>query len=712
MNQDKLEELIKKQKRLNQDYQSLFNAYDVKDLIRENEELKQELRSYKRELDDLEEHLYNLRDRNKRLRSAMEKKIIDERMELIKISRKKLELYFSARANDYKDRLTALEDEVKNKLVKLKKKVEASLSNDQEDLLTDLEELSSKLDKRIQYRKEQFEEERREIKEYYEEGQEELSQREVAEKDMEKRIEENDLREKKGLEWIKKLGVIAVILSLGAIGRYIYLQWGNQYFKMIFLYLTGITSLGLGEFVFTKNHLQKRRLSRLLLISGLCTLYFANFRWTGNNFIVVTIITLGALYLVKKYYSQSLFITALLGGYSPLFIKLIAEVYNNAQLTLLNINLGIFYTIFNFLLFSWVILYILSYYHSFFQLINQVLFSINNLFSFVLLYWFLSNSFLKSYLGLLPIVFIVFYFFLKDRLNLDKYKNLEWQFFFKRLNTVFFILIPVLQFEIQWWVLAWLVEGLLIIAYLFLWQKRRVIRYSKEYELINYFKYFALVGTWTYLIYFSFRFENYSFILVIAINFILAYLLQNVELLNDKVVDYMAIFFYSIGNLLSIYITLQARRVFSNFAVDSPLFWIVLFVINLLLLVNLRKLIITFLERYKYNLEIYPLSLGGLSLIYLTAILVFQFGLKSNSLILTAFYFLVALFYIAYGLYRKFIYARLAGLFILILVMAKLFVYDLSFLGGIMRLLSYLGLSIFILVIYFSYQKLKDKIGS
>ena len=712
MNQEQLKELIKKQKQLTKDYQSLLKSYDVQEIIKENESLKRELRKYERELDDLEDHLYQLRDRNEQLRLGLKKRIIDERMELLKISRKKLELYFSARANDYKDRLTALEDEVKGKLSKLAKKVEASLSNDKEDIMSDIEKLTTKIDNRIKYRKKQFEQERIEIKNYYQQGREELANREVEDKDIEKRKEENDLTEKAGLDWIKKLGLIVVVMSIAAIASYAYTNWFNQYLKMAFIYFLGASSIVLGEFMPYKKQDKGEKLARGLMILGVVALYFASFRWWRGNLIAIMLVTLFALYLVKRHYSQSLYITALIGSYSPLLFKIYNATYANNEFTSIAIKVNVIYAVANFIIFSLLLIYVLNHYHSLFQLINQTLLVVNSFLSFAILYYFLTNTYLKAYLGVLPLAFIIFYLLLDKRMSVTKYSNLEWKTLFKKLSLFFLILIPVVQFGMKWWALSWLIEGGLIVAYLFVGQKKKIVKYSKEWEMLTYFKYFAVVSSWAYLMYFYLQLNHYSILIAIAINFILAYGLQNLEWLNDKLVDYLSVFFYIIGDFLCVYATLNAAIILSNSELQEYLYWGLVILINILLLINIRQLIIAFLEKYKYNLEFYPLSLGSLSIIYSTLVLIIQFDLTVDSLVLTIVYLMIALAYISYGLYRQFIYGRLMGLFILVVVMFKFFIYDLSFLVGVKRLLAYLGLGLSLLVVYIIYQKLKNKIAN
>ncbi|MBM7555491.1 hypothetical protein [Halanaerobacter jeridensis] len=712
MDQEQLEKLIKKQNQLTKDYELLLQSYDVKEIIKENEDLNQELRKYERELRDLEEHLYDLRDRNERLRLGLKKQIIDERMELLKISRKKLELYFSARANDYKDRLTALEDEVKGKLSKLDKKVEASLSNDKEDIMSDIEQLTDKIDKRIKYRKKQFEEERVEIKNYYQQGQEELANREVEDKDLEKRRKENDLTEKVGLDWIKKLSFIVIVISIASLGSYAYMNYFNQHLKIAFIYLLGLSGVGIGEFMPHKQQNKEEKIARGLMIIGLFTLYFASFKFWGNNLLAVSLVTLFALYLVVRHYSQSIYIVALIGGYSPILLQIFNIVYNNAQLTSTAIRVNVIYTLLSFIIFSLMLFYVLSHYHSLFQFINQILLGINSLISFVILYYLVGSTYFNDYIGIIPFAFALFYWGIDRRMSLGKYSNLEWKKISKILSVIFLILIPVVQLKLKWWALIWLFEGGLITAYLLLVKKMEVTKYSKEWEILIYFKYFAVVSAWGYLMYFSFEFNDYAVFLVVIINFILAYALQNIELLNDKLIDYISVSFYIIGDFICMYATLSFPLIFNSSLLQMYSYWGLVILSNVFMLINMRKIIIAFLEKYKYNLEFYPLSLGSISVLYLTLILTIQFDVPIAGLAVTIFYFAIAFAYILYGFYRKFIYARLLGLGILVLVMFKFFIYDLSFLVGVKRLIAYLILGVSLLIIYISYQKLKNKIAN
>ncbi|MGM0369185.1 MAG: DUF2339 domain-containing protein [Bacillota bacterium] len=706
MDKEKLEELLSKQEDLENNYQLLADSYDAETLIEENEELKKQLRSYKREIDNLEDDIYNLQTRNKKLRSSLKEKIIDERMKLLKISRKKLELYFSARANDYKDRLTALEDEVKEKLDKLNKQVEAAMSNDKEELTADINNLSTKINQRLQYRREEVASRRQEIKSFYQQGETELINRKVEEKDIKKRQEQNNLEEKLGLEWLNKAGLIVVVLALIAVFRYAYLNYFNQYFKMGFIYLLGSISLGLAEFANQK----REKIVQSLLVLGLATLYFASFNWGLISAVVITIL---ALYLAIRYHSQIVFMIALTGGYSPLVIYILFTSNSNVGLTEFQLGLAIVYTMISFIIYSILIINVFSRsrlsFQKLFKRINKFFVVYNTIISFLVLYWLVMQWPGEFYLGLVPLFFVVLYLVFARKL---KYTSAEMEKLFKILIFCCLVLIPVVQVSIFWWAGVWFIEGMLVIYYLFIRQNQIVSKFSKKGLMLNYFKYFSMFSLWIYAMYFAVNINEYFIFIWIFINFASGYILQELDLLVDRLVDYFSVFLYLFSDLLCLYVTLNnASLIIKEESFNFNLYSFLLILANLLLFLSLRQLIIIFLKKYKYNFEFYPLSLGCGTLIYVTTILIVQFNLAITDLKISVFYLILAVVYILYGLYRDFVYIRLAGLLLISVTIIKLFLVDLSFLDGIFQVISYLILGSSLLLISFVYQKIKSKIN-
>jgi hypothetical protein len=283
---------------------------------------------------------------------------------------------------------------------------------------------------------------------------------------------------------------------------------------------------------------------------------------------------------------------------------------------------------------------------------------------------------------------------------------------FKILIFLSLVLIPVVQTSIFWWAGCWFIEGLLVIYYLFIRQDQIVSKFSKKGLILNYFKYFSMFSIWIYAMYFAVNINDYFIFIWIFINFTGGYILQKSDLLVDRMVDYFSVFLYLFGDLLCFYVTLNSSSlIIVEESFDFDLSSALLIVANLLLFLSLRQLIIIFLKKYKYNLEFYPLSLGCGTLIYVTTILIVQFNLAITNLKISVFYLILAVVYILYGLYREFVYIRLAGLLLILGTIIKLFLFDLSFLEGIFQSISYFILGSSLLFVSFVYQKIKSKIN-
>jgi len=382
-------------------------------------------------------------------------------------------------------------------------------------------------------------------------------------------------------------------------------------------------------------------------------------------------------------------------------------------LTNFQVGLAILYTVISFIIYSIIIINVFSRSRLSFQKIfkrtNQFFVVFNTMICFLVLYWLLFQWPGEFYLGLVPLFFVVFYLTFERRLN---YINVELSKLFKILIFLSLVLIPVVQTSIFWWAGCWFIEGLLVIYYLFIRQDQIVSKFSKKGLILNYFKYFSMFSIWIYAMYFAVNINDYFIFIWIFINFTGGYILQKSDLLVDRMVDYFSVFLYLFGDLLCFYVTLNSSSlIIVEESFDFDLSSALLIVANLLLFLSLRQLIIIFLKKYKYNLEFYPLSLGCGTLIYVTTILIVQFNLAITNLKISVFYLILAVVYILYGLYREFVYIRLAGLLLILGTIIKLFLFDLSFLEGIFQSISYFILGSSLLFVSFVYQKIKSKIN-
>jgi hypothetical protein len=81
-----------------------------------------------------------------------------------------------------------------------------------------------------------------------------------------------------------------------------------------------------------------------------------------------------------------------------------------------------------------------------------------------------------------------------------------------------------------------------------------------------------------------------------------------------------------------------------------------------------------------------------------------------SSVTLSIFWLLYGIALMAAGIISHNKVLRVGGLFLLILAILKLFVYDLWYLGTLYRIISFISLGVVLLLISFAYQKYRDKI--
>lgn len=87
---DKLHKLKEDQKNLLSKYESLVTEYDSVDVINENSELKREVDDKKKRLKDLEKKYSKAISENQHLRVSLQEQILDEKLNILKISQQKL----------------------------------------------------------------------------------------------------------------------------------------------------------------------------------------------------------------------------------------------------------------------------------------------------------------------------------------------------------------------------------------------------------------------------------------------------------------------------------------------------------------------------------------------------------------------------------------------------------------------------------------------
>jgi uncharacterized membrane protein len=244
---------------------------------------------------------------------------------------------------------------------------------------------------------------------------------------------------------------------------------------------------------------------------------------------------------------------------------------------------------------------------------------------------------------------------------------------------------------------------------------------------IAYFKYLSLFNLWVYLLYSGTWFFNYAtpvnshrdlyrWLIVALLTFGTGYAVSSVPLFYDRVVRYFSMFLYLAGCLFTLHINI-------NIPVLRPLHWLygtngkaeylamgVLVAYNIFVLLCARRLILAVIRDRNLSLEIYPLFMGVYLLVTASVFLLFQFRLSLSNLAFSLSYLLLAVSFILFGFKQKYVSIRRLGLGLSLFSTAKLFLFDLSYLTSVRRIIAYFCFGLMLVGISYIYQRLEKSV--
>ncbi|MCM3703660.1 DUF2339 domain-containing protein [Paenibacillus macerans] len=320
---DRLVQLQEDQARMLKEYQALIAEYESYDYIRENETLRRQYEELKQRADALEEQLGRLDHENRELRQALSEQMLDEKLGLLDLSRKKLYTYFSEKVIGQGNRLESLETFAKQRIDHLIHQTDRQLDSDREGIKARLQQFHEELEQRMAEHRKRLLVEEHHIRQETWAGYEKLAAEGVDEETMQRRQKQNRIEMKIGLNWINKIGILLIILGVGAAFKYSYTTWFSGYMKGLAFFLLGALMIAGGEWLFRKR---KKIFALGLLGGGISVLYGSVFYsyfllhiislYAG--FAVCVLITAAAVFLSLRYRSRTICSLGLIGGYLPL----------------------------------------------------------------------------------------------------------------------------------------------------------------------------------------------------------------------------------------------------------------------------------------------------------------------------------------------------------------------------------------------------------
>jgi len=263
--------------------------------------------------------------------------------------------------------------------------------------------------------------------------------------------------------------------------------------------------------------------------------------------------------------------------------------------------------------------------------------------------------------------------------------------------------------------------GMIIITFFYLYHTKNdlLFKYTEKGNSIIAFKYFTIVNMWIYLsceskaLYNDFinlgSFNNfYKLLLFATVTGLFTLGINQISLIKDKGIQYLSLVLYLMVDILCICINGSV----AVFYIDGNktlkvLSLILLILYNTIVFFNLRYIVLQFIKVLKQNLELYPLLLSIFLLFNITLFLTQQFTFKNIDFIISFIYILFSLIFIIYGFKEKYIYIRRFGLILSIFSSGKLFIYDLSYLSTLWKIVAYFGFGFVLLGISYVYQRLR-----
>ncbi|MGJ9385999.1 DUF2339 domain-containing protein [Salipaludibacillus sp. CF4.18] len=320
---ERLRKLKAKQDKLAGEFDVVVKEYESSDVLSENEKLRKDTRDYLEKLRELKEKFHHTESENRKLRTALHDQILDEKTNILKVSKEKLHMYFGTKIEPTRDQLSDFEKVSKTEIEKLKERISKLFRDDEESMKLKLQGLSNEVDDMILKEQALLAKEEQDLLHSFSGTYEKLAKEDVSEDVIQKRMKQNRLEMKIGLNVINKLGILLIIFGVAAAFRYSYTTWFNDYLKGGMFSVLGILMLIGGESLYRRD---RQTFSLGVIGGGIAVLYGSVFfsyfllEIIGLTvaLLISMLITVTAVILSLRYESKTICTFGLVGGYIPL----------------------------------------------------------------------------------------------------------------------------------------------------------------------------------------------------------------------------------------------------------------------------------------------------------------------------------------------------------------------------------------------------------
>lgn len=520
----RLEQLRDAQQGIAREYQQLLSEYESNDIVRENEKLRSGYTEYRQQAEELGARIQVLKDENRKLRQALSEQMLDERMDFIKASREKLDTYFSSTSYGHMNKLQEIEHTARQKIQHLYNQAARFLTKDQEEMTAKLNQLQVELEGRMAAQRQALMAEQRKLQQGISEDYGRLTEQPMTEEMFQRRVKQNRLEMKIGLNWLSRLGILMLLLAVGAAFRYTYLHWFNEGMKSAAFFLLGLLMMVGGEWLFRR----KRQVFALSLLGGGISVLYGSVFYSyflleifslAAGMAVSVLITAAAVALSLRYQSRTVCTFGLVGGYLPFFSYMLSygmegsAVYVamgylfllNALILAVSLSrrwpivhyisfglhtismlmlvyqaeqpfIGMLYAVAAFVLYLGVTLYLPLKQQARLNGMDFSLLALNTAINCIVLYTLLYSAGWEQFDGLLSLVFAAVYLGLGVTAQRRLPQERGTRILFYGTSVAFSLWVIPLQFGIHYVSVAWLLEAIVLSVLGQLYKSRRVER--------------------------------------------------------------------------------------------------------------------------------------------------------------------------------------------------------------------------------------------
>ncbi|MEO2256226.1 DUF2339 domain-containing protein [Paenibacillus amylolyticus] len=509
---ERLGQVQEQQKQLAKEYHALLQEYQSDDLIVQNEKLQEQYEAHKLKLQQLELRSRKMEEENARLRMALSEQMLDEKLNLIRVSREKMETYFQGKTAVHNDRIAFHEHRTKSNLNALYNQAAQELQEDSHEVKERIAYLAAEMNERIESHKRAVREREEALRGHMERGYEQMAEEGLSEETIQRRIKQNRMEMKIGLSWINKVAILLLILGVGAAFQYSYSTWFNDEMKSGAFFLLGALMLAGGELLFRRK---KQTFAMGLLGGGISVLFGSIFYsyfllhiiglYTGLALSVL--VSAISVLLSLRYQSKTICSLGLLGGYLPLFsymfsfglegpavyvamiyllllngiivfisfgkrwpvVHYISFLFNTPSMLILlwlspSEKIGMLYSIVTFALYLGITLAYPFKHRMKLTWWDFALLAMNTTISCLMLYVLFDVADWNDAQGLLALIFCLVYLGLARFVQRNMAQEKQTILLFYITSLTFAILIIPFQFGAKWLSMGWLIEGVLLVT--------------------------------------------------------------------------------------------------------------------------------------------------------------------------------------------------------------------------------------------------------